>query len=222
MNYKKLILATILIGVFFRFFKLGFSPLWIDEVLFYHYAQDFRQEYLQGIIQQFIWLFAPMKSEFWLRFQYAFFGSLTLMLPYILIKDKQEAFIITLYLALFPLLVFWSRMARPYTIAAFFCVLGWRWPVFYVPALFCTPFSILGVNITPFFQSNKREIILYSVFYTFLIALTYFLFNIRDDSGRHFMSLEFILNAKRLWVIPFTILPFYLLYGYKLYFNRGE
>jgi predicted membrane-bound mannosyltransferase len=186
-----LIILITLIGGLYRFYYLGYNPLWIDEALFYYYIKN-------GANQEFLTVFINMflpTSEFWLRFPSAFFGTLSIPAIYFVIEDKKAALFAASFIAFCPLMVFWSRMARPYSVAAFFVILGWKYRYFYIASVLTTPYALLGLNLTKV-KDYK--------FYIIIVALAALSFMIRPDSNRSFFNLEFILNAKRLWVIPFV------------------
>lgn len=109
---------------------------------------------------------------------------------------NRQAIIAAFAIAIFPVFAFWSATARPYCIAGFFVLLGWRWWPFYILALLSTPFSILGVNL---FRLKRRK---YWIIYTALGVAAIVLFQVRPDSGRGFFDAGFLFHAKRLWYIP--------------------
>src|SRR6266850_623019 len=101
------------IALSLRLWNLGGPPLWVDEAQYAITLGTLRQEWPAQLIS----LMLP-RSEFWLRLPFAIAGSLTCW--WVARKHPFTGLVITT----FPLLVFWSRMARPYTLAGFFMVLG--------------------------------------------------------------------------------------------------
>ena len=200
MNKDKTILAIALtLGAYLRFHNLGGSPFWIDEVL-YRWWVDGDQ-----IKQEFIPIFLSRllpSGEFWTRFPFALAGTLTIWAIYHVSKDKLLGASASLFVATFPLFVFWSRMARPYAFAGLFMVLGWRYSWCYLVSLFTTPVSLLGVNFL------KKEWGLY--FALFIVAGA--LYFIRQDVSNHehsFFNVDFILSVRRIWYLPLLALTLY-------------
>lgn len=197
------------LGVWLRFDNLATKPLWVDEAFFFFLAQDTisNQEFVPVIISKFISLFTHL-DEFWLRFPFALFGSLTGLVILLHKKDSIASLVASLIYATCPLFVFWSKTARPYAIAAFFIALGWRYWPFYILAVLTTPISLLGLNWIKIFEKRQRT--LFICLYLLLVAVSVASFLIRPDSGKDWHP-EFILNAKRLWIIPLTAALLYCL-----------
>ena len=176
----KLLVITILAGVL-RFLGLGSEPLWVDEALFAFWVRD------GGNVQEFlpVWI-ALDTSEFGLRFFSALCGTLTIPAVYLVTKNIKAS----LFVAVFPLFVFWSQMARPYAIAGLFVVLGYRYWWVYVAAILSTPIAAVGMNIKhPWYVLAA------------LVLFAAWMFFLREDSGRawHFSML---LNHTRFWYVP--------------------
>jgi hypothetical protein len=183
-----LLFLITLIGGYLRFKGLGDNPLWIDESLFAHWVRngDFpKQEYIPILVGQLF----EFRSEFWLRFQSALCGTLTIPAVYFVVREKKLA--LSLLIAVFPLFVFWSRMCRPYAIAGIFVVLGWRYWWFYIPAIITTPIAVIGVKIT-----KKR---LWLVGIAVVLALGFYF--LRPDAGRNWTFGQ-ILNSPRWFYVP--------------------
>jgi hypothetical protein len=168
MKYVPIVLITILGGVL-RFYELGSNPLWVDEALFGMWVQS------DWVMQEFIPLLIckvlGFNTEFELRFLSAFFGTLTIPAMWLVIDKRKE--LAALLVAVFPIFIFWSRMARPYAVAGFFVVLGWRWFWFYIPALLTTSVSLAGIKIR-----NKWYVLLG------IAGVALITFFIRPDSQR--------------------------------------
>ena len=131
-----------LIAGYLRFRGLGVNPLWVDEVGFGFLIQNGgNQEFIPKWFGQVFGL----HSEFGLRFLPALCGTLTVpALYFVADKYKLES---ALFVAVFPLFVFWSRMARPYGVAGLFLVLSWRWWWMMIPAIMTTPIALVGVKL---------------------------------------------------------------------------
>lgn len=186
-QYNSLILITFL-GFLLRFIGLGDRPLWVDEAIYAFLIQD-------GATQEFTtvfigWLFG-LRSEFELRLMSAITGTLTIPAIYFVLKNKDTAIYASMFVAVFPLFVFWSRMARPYSFAGLFVVLGWRYAWCYVVAIATTPIALIGVRVL-----NQKRTVLISA----LIGgvLLYFL---REDSGRDW-TIQQALTSSRWFYLP--------------------
>ena len=179
--------------MFLRFYDLGAKGLWIDEALFAFMIKE--GNYIQETVPVFIGHILGLHSEFWLRSISAFFGTLTIPAIYIVVKERKLS--AALIVAIFPLFVFWSRMARPYALAGFFVVLGWRYWWFYILALLTTPISIFGIRLVNWKLSKKTKIII-SLVMLILVAIIYL---IRPDAGRHWTIYQ-IFQSSRWYYVP--------------------
>ena len=145
------------------------------------------------------------QSEFWLRFMFALAGTLTIPAVYLVVrKHKLES---ALIVAIFPLFVFWSRMARPYAFAGLFLVLGWRWWYFSFISILTTPFSVFGIR----FWKQKKWIVI-SLFV--LVAVIYLF---RPDAGTDKPLFEY---RTRLFYLPLLALLLYITeydWSYKIF-----
>lgn len=192
---KTLVILFIItfIGGYLRFVDLGQNGFWVDEAWFgFLVKSGGNQEFIPKWFCQIFGL----KSEFELRFFSALCGTLTIPAAYFVIKQNKLAF--SLLIAVFPLFVFWSRMARPYASAGLFVVLGWRWFVFYIPAILTTPISLIGVRII----KQKWYVTLIATF----AAIFFYL--IRQDVGRNW-TFEQILNSSRWFYVPILTIMLY-------------
>ncbi len=185
-----LLSLIVLIAAYFRFRALGVNPLWVDEVGYGFLIQNGgNQEFIPKWVGQLFGL----HSEFGLRFFPALCGTLTVPAVYFVAhKYKLEA---ALVVAVFPLFVFWSRMARPYAIAGLFLVLSWRYWWMMIPALLTTPIALVGVRI------NKWTI--------GLAILGVVSVLIRPDAFRHWTA-DLFLIFSRWWYLPALTLILYL------------
>lgn len=188
-----ILISITFIGAVLRFWDLGVNPLWVDESLFAYWSTEsmFVQEYPAIILAN---LFG-FQSEFWLRFMFALAGTLTIPAIYLVVKNhKLEAAIIV---AIFPLFIFWSRMARPYAFAGLFLVLGWRWWYFSFVSILTTPFAFLGVKIW------KQK---YWIIGILLITALIVYFN-RPDAGA---GKNIFIYRTRLLYLPLLVLLLYI------------
>lgn len=202
-RYHMSVMFVVILATILRFWQLEYKPLWIDEVLFYQFVTEgSNQEFVPVLITRLISSFVDIHSEFWLRFPFALAGVLSVVSIFLIKGVNRNTIIFACLFACFPLLVFWSRMARPYVFGSLFIILGYRWWPFYFLGVLTTPLSIIGLNL---FELKKRW-----PFYLLIIVFAYFLLQIRIDIDRGF-NLEFLWNAKRIWVLPVTILFLYLL-----------
>jgi len=178
--YVILFIITAL-GGYLRFSQLG-NPLWIDEVLFIDYL-DFRQEQIPRL------LLSIFNGE-WVRLPYALAGTLMIPIAFfaVLEDDVSPALCVALFVAVFPLFVFWSTLARPYILGAMFAALGWRWRGGYILALLCTPLAILGFHIKDWKWIAVGVVICFG------------LFALRPDTDRSFLDPDFLINARRIYV----------------------
>ena len=178
------------LAFFLRVQKIN-QPFWIDEVLFVNMMDNFGfQEFTTIIISKLI----GSRTEWVVRLPIVLAGSLTAPAVLLIFREKKLALALMVFIAVCPLFVFWSGLARPYAFAGLFMVLGFRWPGFYAVALLTTPLSILGLNL---FEIKKKWWI-----YLLLIAGAILLYMIRVDSERNFLSIGFLKNAKRIWYLP--------------------
>jgi len=182
-------LITLIAG-YLRFRGLGDNPLWVDEVGFGFLVQNGgNQEFIPKWFGQLFGL----HTEFGLRFLPALCGTLTVPAIYFAVdKHKLGS---ALFVAVFPLFVFWSRLARPYAVAGLFLVLSWRYWWMMIPALMTTPIAVVGVRL------NKWTL--------GLIALGIVFFFIRPDAFRGW-SISLLQISSRWWYLPALTLVLYL------------
>lgn len=161
--------------------------MWIDEVLFGVWVRDggYSQEFIPIWIAQIF----GAHTEFGLRALSATCGTLTVPAVYWVTRRWESALLVSV----FPLFVFWSRMARPYAVAGLFVVLAWKHWAWYIPALLTTPVSLIGVRVTKRFLVEKW----YWVALLAIGALVFFF--IRPDWERFDFGYW---KHSRLWYIP--------------------
>jgi hypothetical protein len=223
-----------IVGLALRLYGYWSQSMWIDECLFASWIE--RGVYYQEQILILIGQVLPM-NEFGLRIIPVITGSLMILVPSLIFKKKEIVYLTTAFIAFFPLFVFWSRVARPYIPAAFLVALSFtKWNKYFIfnfLSLLCTPFALLGFNFNQLFTKimkmrykkigaaidyeddfefkysavyNKLNFILFGFFLVVGIGL----FMIRPDSSRDFFNMDFLITAKRLWIIPITSLIFHL------------
>ena len=195
----KIILLSIitLIAGYLRFTGLGDNPLWVDEVGFGFLVQNGGN---QEFIPQWFGQLFGLRSEFGLRFFSALCGTLTVPAIYFVAdKYKLES---ALFVAVFPLFVFWGRLARPYAVAGLFLVLSWRYWWMMIPALMTTPIALVGV------KANKWAL--------GLIGVGVLFFFIRPDAFRGW-QISLMIVSSRFWYLPAVTLILYITKWQKFY-----
>lgn len=201
MKYTILFIAT-LIGAYLRFKGLGDNGFWIDEAFF---AFMVKQKPIQEYTTVFLAKLFNLSSEFELRSISAIAGTLTIPLFYFVLKEKKYALYASFLVAVFPLFVFWSQMARPYAFAGLFVVLGWRYSWFYFVAILTTPIAFVGVR---FIHQNKYIIILLA-FITVIFAYTLFSSDLYLSGD--WTNINNFLSSSRWFYVPTIV---FLLYSF--------
>ncbi len=196
-----ILLGIFCLGSFLRLSHLGDPPLWIDEALFASWIKSVPR---QEIITQLLARFLPT-DEFWLRLPVAVAGSITIPVFYWVTGRGFKSLYGAALLAVFPIFVFWSRLARPYAFAGLFIVLGWRWWGFYIPAILTTPMSIIGLN---FLRMKEKR---YRYYSAALILLSFAVYLVRPDVKKvgDLMEPGFLILQKRFWYVPILTLMLY-------------
>lgn len=180
------------LGLFLRCEGID-RPLWVDEALFASWVGEVpHQEFLPVALAG---LFG-VHPEWVLRLPFVLSGTLTIPALWYILKDKAHAWTVVLFIAIFPLFVFWSGLARPYAMAGLFSVLSWRWRYFQVLAVLCTPLALIASP--PLSLRDWRALI--PVGLSIFIALVSF--SLRGDTGRDFLDATFLHNASRLHYLP--------------------
>ncbi len=202
MNKIPILIVVFLIGIYLRFWHLGAPPLWVDEALFVR----FNNWSNHGLIPVVIHSLFNTQSEYWLRFPSACAGSLTILAVYWVISDKRYAILASSLVAVFPLFVVWSRLARPYSFVGLFVVLGWRFVPCYLLGLLSSCTALIGLDL---YKIKQKK---YLVFYLLLgvVAITLYLLRQDVDRTSGFLTLDFIMHAKRLWYVPLLVSVLYL------------
>ena len=200
MKPKIVLLSVITVAAgYLRFNGLGVNPLWVDEAGFGFLVQSGGN---QEFIPQWFGELFRLHSEFGLRFLPALCGTLTVPAMYLAAdKHKIES---ALFVAVFPLFVFWSRMARPYAVAGLFLVLSWRYWWMMIPAVMTTPIALIGVKL------NKWAFV--------SIGVGAILFFIRPDAYRGW-PLSLLEVSSRFWYLPALTLTLYVTKWQKFYLS---
>ncbi|MFA4860796.1 glycosyltransferase family 39 protein [Methanoregula sp.] len=132
-RYIQLLLSLTIVGLFLRFFNLGYNSLWLDEASTHTFAIMSIPEIWEATtggefnpplfywIEHFMLVFG--NNEFVLRFVPALLGVLTIPLVYYAGKefmDRNVGIIAAAAFAFSPFLVFYSQEARAYSMMLFF------------------------------------------------------------------------------------------------------
>jgi len=124
-----ILFLLIVVAFVLRIFNLSYLTLWVDEYVHTNTASAFLHspapDY-NGII--YTWLIIPLfrlfgETEFWARFPSVIFGTLTVPLTYLFGKKyfNRSVGLFAAVVVTFSLyLVFWSRIARFYSMWTFF------------------------------------------------------------------------------------------------------
>jgi hypothetical protein len=205
-------LITIL-GAYLRLANLSGPPLWIDEALFAGWIKEVpRQEFFTLLIAKVL-----PTNEFYLRLPVALAGTLTIPAFYWATGKSRKSLYGAAFIAVFPILVFWSRLARPYAFAGLFMVLGWRWWGFSIIAILSTPMSLISLNLF------RLKEIRYRWYYAGLGVVSFLVYFIRPDVNQagDFFDPVFLFTMKRFWYVPIlTILLYCCSYLPDRYFTK--
>jgi 4-amino-4-deoxy-L-arabinose transferase-like glycosyltransferase len=144
-RYLQALVVITALGLFFRFYDLGFNSLWLDEATTYYQSILSPLQIWQSLngaefnpplfywAEHFILMIG--NSEAILRFIPAVAGTLTIPLMYILGKeyiDRNVGIIAAAAWAVSPFLIYYAQEARAYSLMLFFITLAL---IFYLRAL---------------------------------------------------------------------------------------
>ena len=190
---KWIVYLLVPLGFYLRYQEFRGRPLWSDEAITSILAvgQAGGREFLQVLYYNLF----NISTDLGLRMPIMIASSLTPLALYLVAGKKSLPFCILI--AISPYFVFWGGIARPYALAAFFCILGARWKWFYIPAILATPFAITGLNL---WEAENRW-----KFYLFLIIWAVGWYYYMPLSGSNHFNMELLINAKRLWYIPLCV-----------------
>ena len=136
-RYTQLLVSLTIIGLFLRFYNLGFNSLWLDEATTHHFAKlSFIEiweltaggEYNPPLfhwVEHFMLFFG--NSEVILRFIPALLGILTIPLFYFIGReflDSNTGILAAAILTFSPFHIFYSQDARAYSMMLFFISLA--------------------------------------------------------------------------------------------------
>jgi len=181
-RYAQSLVVLTIIGVFLRFYNLGFNSLWLDEASTYGFAVKSFPEIWQATSAGefnpplFYWVEHVMlmfgNNEVVLRLIPALLGVLTIPLVYFAGKefiDRNVGIIAAAAFAVSPFLIYYSQEARAYSMMLFFVAAAM---VFYLKALKTndiTNWALFGVMSALAFWAH---------FYAFTIIAALFLYAI--------------------------------------------
>ncbi|MGA7798327.1 MAG: glycosyltransferase family 39 protein [Methanoregula sp.] len=144
-RYVQTLIILTVIGLFLRFYNLGFNSLWLDEASTYTISvksfADIWQVTASGEFNPplFYWIEHVMlmfgNNEVILRFIPALLGVLTIPLFYLIGKeflDRNAGIIAAAACTVSPFLIYYSQEARAYTMMLFFVALA---TIFFLKAM---------------------------------------------------------------------------------------
>jgi len=202
------IIFIILLAFILRDQKHGY---WVDEYFPFNYVNYYMEhgivegieqyngkEALATIISVSLGLDTPEK----IRGLYKVCGLLLVALVPLIFREWQKYLPLMLIFACSPLLIYWSCFARPYIVAAMFVLLAWKYPPFIILAVLTNPLAIVGINLFKVKQWWLFYLIL------FIGAIGFFLIQPLPHSG--LFNSDFLMNARRIYVIPFVVACLYI------------
>lgn len=210
-EYFILFLIT-LIGGILRFSNLS-NPLFSDSAFFGVLVRDgvWTQEQFPHAILWAInhnWLIQSIYSQFHinidtqLRLPFLFCGIASIPLIYFIVKENK--LFASIFVAFNPLFIFWSGLARPYSMAGFFVILAWRFKWFYIPAMLTTPISIVGYNF-----KHKKVKLMFGIIVISAVVLYLIRPDIHYDGwNRNLWSI--FQTASRWWYLPMISFALYM------------
>jgi mannosyltransferase len=187
-RYLQILLSLTIIGIFLRFYHLGYNSLWLDEASTYTFASmslpDIWQATTGGEFNPplFYWIEHVMlvfgNNEIILRFVPAVLGVLTIPLVYIIGRDfydRNVGIIAAAAVTFSPFLIFYSQEARAYSMMLFFIALA---IIFFLQALKTS--DLKNWALFGFFSA----LAFWSHFYGFVIVASLVLYALYMQSGR--------------------------------------
>ena len=195
MNKSIIILIIITILTFWLRYSQIDRYLWIDEAMFAHLVENNQHPYKE-IIPFYIEKLVKSANRQQMRLQFIIFSTLSVPAIFFVLEDKKKALILAGFVAVLPLYWYWGSMARPYCIGAFFVILGYRWPVFYIPAILTTPLAITAFNVW-----KLRE---WFIYYSLLVIGAILFYYSMPESQMGHLKLDHLFYAKRFWVLSIT------------------
>lgn len=224
-RYAQSLVVLTIIGVFLRFYNLGFNSLWLDEASTYGFAVKSFPEIWQATSAGefnpplFYWVEHVMlmfgNNEVVLRFIPALLGVLTIPLVYFVGKefiDRNVGIIAAAAFAVSPFLIYYSQEARVYSTMLFFVAASM---VFYLKALKTNDianWALFGVMSALAFWAH---------FYAFTIIAALFIYALAiriRDIHKGIQGIKMIIIAAAVFVI--LCLPL-ILVTVQLFFVRS-
>src|SRR5208337_881199 len=182
-RYVQILIVLAVIGIFLRFYNLGFNSLWLDEASTYSISvrsfADIWQVTASGEFNPplFYWVEHVMlmlgNNEIILRFIPALLGVLTIPLFYLIGKeflDRNAGIIAATACAVSPFLIYYSQEARAYSMMLFFMSLA---TIFFLKAMKSgsfTHWALFGAFSALAFWSHFYAIVMIAalVFFAFI------------------------------------------------------
>jgi uncharacterized membrane protein len=133
LSWNSIILALILVAVGIRLFGVGNKQLWVDEIIqVIHSSPDSIKDVLKGvaqdkggapldyIVQHYVFKLFGRQNEFSARFHAVLFGSISVVLFYVLsirlLKNPRIAALSVALFAFYPFHHHYSQEGRPYAL----------------------------------------------------------------------------------------------------------
>ena len=209
-NTNKILILLILIAIAFRIPQLS-RPVWIDEVAFYSYTQHITtSEWVPVIFGKIIDIFFNLRNPIFLRLPFIIAGILCIPAVFYSFHHKCAKIFLGTIFAVSSIYVFWGTMARPYIMAVLFMILGWRNWIFYIPMIFCTPLSLIGLNFYRLKSISVRSNVDHShkkwFFIYFLLGVMAAIWLVVKPGVNNpgYLSWEFLSHAKRIQLLFYS------------------
>jgi 4-amino-4-deoxy-L-arabinose transferase-like glycosyltransferase len=219
-KYIYVLLVLIGIGVFLRFYHLGFNSLWLDESLTYYNAKNsfigmwnatwnmtINTEYNPPL---FFWIEHVMlqfgTSESVLRFIPAIFGIATIPLVYVIgkeISDKNVGVVAAAFVAFNPFHIYYSQEARVYTMMVFLVGLAFLFLMRGIKERNTASWVWLGISSALAFWAHYYALIPICIFFAFAYVYTWVRFRkVKQDFKRiSYGLLTFIITGIPLFIV---------------------
>lgn len=217
-NKTIVLLAILIIGIFFRVYHLGSESIWLDEGISILYAKEVSSQIIQPLgnnpplyyIILNLWIKLFGKSEFSIRFPSVIFGFLAIFIMYKvgrLIFDRSVGILGSLILGLSVFHIQYSQEARTYSLTVFLTLLS---IFFFVKLLKKWSFIVLAGYIL------SSILLIYSHIFGLLIILAQniyllTLFLLSKDTYK--------LNLKK-WILAQSILVVSFIPWIKIFVSR--
>jgi hypothetical protein len=152
-----------------------------------------------------------VSDELRTRIPFALAGTLSIFAIYWVKPGKWSA-CASVFVAVFPLFVWWSRMCRPYAMAGLFMIFAWRYRWCMLPAILCTPVAIVGIDWFGAWKESKKKRSIVVAPIAGLIVMAGVMYLMRGDVGVRpgFGSVQMFLHEPRLWYLPIMAALMYI------------